>query len=321
MILNSVSRNGSREPAAGGGDFPWSGDEAIWLAPGRAAGETLASCGIGARIVLSGRRTAAAPLRRRLEAAELAHDGSRSSSPPQGRSPPPACEEFGPRREAHRKRRPFRPSFRFEFRRNDIARVQRMLTLFPMQLSIFDRPVRIELARTQHGGDVRRGQRKLERPVSTRRPMHVVLKSHRATGPWSLRRHDRTVREVLRRMARRFEIRIYDFANVGSHLHLVLRARSREAFQGFLRSFAGIVARRVMGAERGRRTGRFFDGLAWTRVISWGRDYWGLRHYVFRNQIEGEQGPRIRQAFERGPTRPLEPERLVTPRSPPLPNP
>ena len=69
-------------------------------------------------------------------------------------------------------------------------------------------------------------------------------------------------------MARRFEIRIYDFANVGSHLHLVLRARSREAFQGFLRSFAGIVARRVIGAERGRRTGRFFDGLAWTRVIS-----------------------------------------------------
>jgi REP element-mobilizing transposase RayT len=188
-----------------------------------------------------------------------------------------------------------------------------------MQLSIFDRPVRIELARTQHGGDVRRGQRKLERPVSTRRPMHVVLKSHRAAGPWSLRRHDRTVREVLRRMARRFEIRIYDFANVGSHLHLVLRARSREAFQGFLRSFAGIVARRVMGAERGRRTGRFFDGLAWTRVISWGRDYWGLRHYVFRNQIEGEQGPRIRQAFEHGPTRTLESERLVTPRSPPLP--
>jgi REP element-mobilizing transposase RayT len=153
-----------------------------------------------------------------------------------------------------------------------------------MQLSLFDRPVQIELARTQHGGEVRRGQRKLERPVSTRRPMHVVLTSHRARGPWSLREHDRAVRDVLRRMARRFEVRIYDFANVGSHLHLVLRARRREAFQGFLRSFAGIVARRVTGARRGRRSGRFFDSLAWSRVVSWGRDYWGLRHYVFRNQ-------------------------------------
>jgi hypothetical protein len=100
---------------------------------------------------------------------------------------------------------------------------------------------------------------------------------------------------------------------VGSHLHLVLRARRREGFQGFLRSFSGIVARRITGAERGRRRGRFFDGLAWSRVVSWGRDYWGLRHYVFRNQIEGALGPRVRQAFERGP----DPGRRASPRSPP----
>jgi len=162
--------------------------------------------------------------------------------------------------------------------------------LSPMQLSIFDRPVRVELARTQHGGDVRRGKRKLERPVSTRRPMHVVLTSQRARGPLSLRKHERTVREVLRRMARRFEVRIYDFANVGSHLHIVLRARRREGFQGFLRSFAGVVARRITGAERGHRRGRFFDGLAWSRVVSWGRDYWGLRHYVFSQSDRGRSG-------------------------------
>ena len=187
-----------------------------------------------------------------------------------------------------------------------------------MQLSLFDRPVQSELARTQHGGDVRRGLRKLDRPVSTRRPMHVVLASHRARGPWSLRKHDRAVREGLRRMARRFDVRIYDFANVGSHLHLVLRARRREGFQGFLRSFAGLVARRIMGATRGRPRGRFFDGLAWSRVVSWGRDYWGLRHYVFRNQIEGAEGPHIRQALERGP-RTLGPRRRPAPeRSPSL---
>jgi REP element-mobilizing transposase RayT len=186
-----------------------------------------------------------------------------------------------------------------------------------MQLSLFDRHAQIELARTQHGGQVRRGQRKLERPVSTRRPMHVVLTSHRARGGWSLRKHDRAIRQVLRRMARRFDVRVYDFANVGSHLHLVLRARRREGFQGFLRSFVGIVARRVTGAERARPRGPFFDGLAWSRVVSWGRDYWGLRNYVFRNEIEGALGPRIRQAFERGPTRTPDPGPRPAPRSPP----
>ena len=102
-----------------------------------------------------------------------------------------------------------------------------------MQLSLFDPQAQIELARTQHGGEVRRCKRKLERPVSTRRPMHVVLTSHRARGPWSLRKHDRAGRDIWRSMARRFDIRIYDCANVGSHLHIVLRARRRDAFQGF----------------------------------------------------------------------------------------
>jgi len=109
------------------------------------------------------------------------------------------------------------------------------------QLGLFDRDVHAELVRTAHGGAVRRGRRKLERPVSTRRPMHVVLTSERARGSWSLRKHERAVRETLRQTARRFDLKIYGFANVGSHLHLLVRVRRRDAFQGFLRSFAGIV--------------------------------------------------------------------------------
>src|SRR3954454_13112036 len=166
-----------------------------------------------------------------------------------------------------------------------------------VQRALFSRDVNAELVRTAHGGALRRGRRKLERPVSTRRPMHVVLTSQRARGPWSLRRHDKIVREALRTIAQRFGVQVYDCANVGSHLHLLVRARRREAFQGFLRSFAGLVARRITGARRGRPSGRFFDGLAWSRVVEWGRDYFGVRHYVFRNQIEGALGSRVRQAL------------------------
>src|SRR5882672_12468759 len=111
-----------------------------------------------------------------------------------------------------------------------------------MQRSLFSRDVHAELARTEHGGSVGRGRRKLERPVSVRRPMHVVLTSQRARGAWSLRKHERVVRDALRAMARRFGVRVYDYANVGTHLHLLVRARRRETFQAFLRSFAGIVA-------------------------------------------------------------------------------
>src|SRR5260221_8265222 len=173
-----------------------------------------------------------------------------------------------------------------------------------MQRSLFSRDIHAELTRTEHGGAVRRGRGKLESPVSVGRTMHVVMTSQRARGPWSLRKHERAVREALRAMARRFGIRVYDFANVGTHLHLLLRARRREEFQAFLRSFAGMVARRVTGARRGRPSGRFFSGLAWSRVVAWGRDYIGVRHYVFRNEIEGALGARVRRALEEGPATP-----------------
>jgi REP element-mobilizing transposase RayT len=177
-------------------------------------------------------------------------------------------------------------------------------SLVMQQPLLLPRGLGAELARTEHGGALRRGRRKLERPVSTRRPMHVVLASKRAQGDWSLRKHARSVRSTLRALAQRFGIRVYRFANVGTHLHLLVRARRREAFQAFLRSFAGIVARRVTGARRGRPSGRFFSALAWSRVVSWGRDYFGVRHYVFRNAIEGNEGTAVRRALETGPARP-----------------
>jgi hypothetical protein len=102
---------------------------------------------------------------------------------------------------------------RCDLDRNDIAPGISMVTFFPMQLPFFGAKSQVDIRCTEHGGDHGRGRRKCERPVSTRRPMHVVLTSNRARGAWSLRRHDRTVREVLRRMARRFEVRVYDFAN------------------------------------------------------------------------------------------------------------
>ena len=108
-----------------------------------------------------------------------------------------------------------------------------------VQRSLFPADVHTEFVRTEHGGAVRRGRRKLERPVSVRRPMHVVLSSHRARGAWSLRRHAPAVQGALRAMAQRFGIRVYDFANVGSHLHLLVRARRRESFQAFLRRLRG----------------------------------------------------------------------------------
>jgi REP element-mobilizing transposase RayT len=138
--------------------------------------------------------------------------------------------------------------------------------------------------------------------------MHVVLRSSLATGSWSLRRRqnrERVERE-LGRFARRFGIRIYQAANSGNHLHLLLRARRRLDFQNFLRALTGAIARFVTCAQPGHRADRFWDLLAYSRVVQWGRDYFGVRAYVLQNEWEalGLVRRRPRKVPEFGPRGP-----------------
>ena len=158
------------------------------------------------------------------------------------------------------------------------------------QLSFFRR-LGCAPARTEHGGEIRLGLRKLSRPIDTRRPMHVVLRSSRARGPWSLRAREseRIVARTLRRFATRYEIRLYEFANSGNHVHLLLRAKCRLALQNFLRTFAGVTARLITGARKGYAVGRFWDFLSYSRIVTWGSDFRGVRAYVVQNRFEATQ--------------------------------
>jgi REP element-mobilizing transposase RayT len=140
--------------------------------------------------------------------------------------------------------------------------------------------------RLEHGGELSIGRRKTARPVALSQPMHLVLRSSRAHGAWSLRarQHRGRIDRELSRWARRFGIRVYRAANAGNHLHLLVRTRHRLSFQNFLRAFAGGVARLVTGARAGRRTGKFWDLLAYSRVVKWGRDFLGVHAYVLQNE-------------------------------------
>jgi REP element-mobilizing transposase RayT len=178
------------------------------------------------------------------------------------------------------------------------------------QLSFF-RKLGCEPARTEHGGEIRLGRRKLSRPIDTRRPMHVVLRSSRAHGAWSLRRREceRIVLSSLRRSARRYGIRLYEFANSGNHLHLLLRTKCRLALQNFLRVFAGVTARLITGARRGWAVGKFWDFLSYSRIVAWGRDFRGVRAYVVQNRFEAMQLIAYRPRLRRRRTTDVEPAR------------
>ena len=145
----------------------------------------------------------------------------------------------------------------------------------------------IDPVRTRHGGELSVKRRKEMRPIALKRPMHVVLRASCAKGRLSLLRHQRYIEQKMARVGAEKGVRVYEMANSGNHLHLLVRATSREGFRDFLRIFAGHVAQKVTGACRGKPFGRrFWDLLAFSRIVEWGNAFQLARAYVFQNRLE-----------------------------------
>ncbi len=106
------------------------------------------------------------------------------------------------------------------------------------------------------------------------------------------RRHERLIREIVYRRAKEAGIKLYRYVNVGNHLHLLLKSESnryvagKKAFQRFLRKVTGEIAMLVTGARKTNGVGGFWDGLAFTRLVDWGRAYEWLCDYFFKNLLE-----------------------------------
>jgi len=142
--------------------------------------------------------------------------------------------------------------------------------------------VRKRFGRTQHGGAKTRGHRKLERPLSTKNWIHLILKSDKAKGPLSflLPRNKQIIQLILREKSKKFGVTLVDGANVGNHLHLKIKIQNRESFQKFLKSVTCLIARKVTGARRGKKFGRFWQGLAFTRVLTSSLEELNLKGYI-----------------------------------------
>jgi Transposase IS200 like len=116
--------------------------------------------------------------------------------------------------------------------------------------------------------------RKLFRPVDPRKPLHLVFKSSRAKGDWSLRRfkHVEHIKKLTYSLAKQNQVKIIEYANAGNHLHLLVHAKDRNGFKSFTRTLTGLIARLVTGAKKGSPIrGKFWDSLFFSRVVEWGR--------------------------------------------------
>jgi REP element-mobilizing transposase RayT len=156
------------------------------------------------------------------------------------------------------------------------------------------------------GGEHSIGKRKTQRPISIKKPMHVVMRASKARGIYSLRgsKNFSMVNHTIRIFAKRFGVKIYRYSINSNHIHIALRSQTRKGFQNYLRATAGVIGLKVLDSVKRRRISqrlaidmawpnsrgkrKFWDLLAFSRIVEWGGAYKILLNYVLQNQLEAE---------------------------------
>ncbi|MBL7669765.1 MAG: transposase [Bdellovibrionaceae bacterium] len=84
--------------------------------------------------------------------------------------------------------------------------------------------------------------------------MHLTLRSSKAKGDRSFRYDKNRIKKlevVIQTQAQKFGVEICGFANVGNHIHMLVKPSYRSGFKSSLKAISGIIARIALGAERG----------------------------------------------------------------------
>jgi REP element-mobilizing transposase RayT len=133
-----------------------------------------------------------------------------------------------------------------------------------------------DLGTKRFGGLLLKGNPRNARPISLKKPVHLVLKSELAVGSKSFLRkpYASRIETSVRRLSKLTNIRVFRFVNAGDHIQLILQVQSRKAFNKFVRAFSGYVARVVLDAEKGRaRERKFWIARPFTRILSWKQEF------------------------------------------------
>ncbi len=187
----------------------------------------------------------------------------------------------------------------------------------------FTRMQQTSFLRTQrfsklHGGEPSIGRRRARRPLTTKLPIHVTLRSDFAYGGRCLMKHHKLIYAILRKASKRFNISIYERAICGNHIHLLVRGKKRIDLQNFFRVVAGHIAQQILLQfpirqnerlatkllnRRKQRGGaplvhenkckhpknqyKFWQALVFSRLLSgWGREYQSVKKYIVQNTLE-----------------------------------
>ncbi|MGE3756316.1 MAG: transposase [Pseudobdellovibrionaceae bacterium] len=159
-----------------------------------------------------------------------------------------------------------------------------------------------------YGGELRKKRKgRGARPLSSREPIHLVLKGTLAKKEWSFRlpKNHKTVSELIYRLSNLYGIRIDQKAIMGDHIHFVLRMKNRALYKRFIRRLCGRLAQTVTDAQNStkslKQAGlRFFKHRPFSRVVRGYKPFKAVIIYVKLNEQEALGNIPYRKSRTRG---------------------
>ncbi len=135
------------------------------------------------------------------------------------------------------------------------------------------------------GGSLLKGNPKSKRPLATTLPIHLILRA--AQGGLRLPKTFGKVTEIIDGTTKKYGVRIYQSANAGNHIHLVIKISNLKLWPAFIRELSGRIAQ-VVGELIGLAKGaKFWLFRPFTRIVrSWQKAFKAVKEYVYLNQLE-----------------------------------
>lgn len=164
---------------------------------------------------------------------------------------------------------------------------------------------------SEFGGSLLKSNPKVRRPLKTNLPIHLVLRAQK-----SGMRNPKVygfIHKQIYKSAKKYGIKIYKYANVGNHLHLLFKLSKLKLWAAFIRELTSLIASRVRSQispkkdlikspaskdldletmktqESPSEKTQFWKFRPYTRIISgWRKAFTTLKNYIYLNRLEAE---------------------------------
>ncbi len=133
--------------------------------------------------------------------------------------------------------------------------------------------------KTFYGGTLR--YRKLLRTIEDKKALHLILSCGLNRQGFSLRTYVSLINAYILKFSSLFQVKIYKLSVNSNHIHILLKVRDRDAFKRFIRSVSASIA--VSIKAQYDYEGPFWQDRPFTRVVTWGREYSGIKEYILLN--------------------------------------